>query len=220
MRSWLISSLVERADERAVAQHDDAVGALLDLVQAVRDEDDDDAVGLQLGDHLEQLVGLGERQARGRLVHDDEARVERQRLGDLDHLLLRQRQVGDRRVRPRNRRRGACSSGVTLASQRARVDQPQRPAAQRLAADEDVGGDVEIVEQVEFLVDEGDAGAHRAGDRERRHARRRRCGSCRGRARRRRPGSSSASTCRRRSRRRGRCTSPGRRRRLTAGRAP
>ncbi len=35
------------------------------------------------------------------------------------------------------------------------------PPATRLAADEDVGGDVEIVEQVEFLVDEGDAGRHR-----------------------------------------------------------
>ena len=32
----------------------------------------------------------------------------------------------------------------------------------RLAADEDVGRDVEIVEQVQFLVDEGDAGRHRA----------------------------------------------------------
>ena len=36
----------------------------------------------------------------------------------------------------------------------------------RLAADIDVGGDVEIVEEVEFLVDEGDAGLHRAADAE------------------------------------------------------
>ena len=42
----------ELADHRAVAQHDDAVGAALDLVQAVRDEDDADAVGLELGDDL------------------------------------------------------------------------------------------------------------------------------------------------------------------------
>ena len=46
----------------------------------------------------QQPLGLGERQARGRLVHDDEARVERQRLGDLDHLALGERQLGDRRV--------------------------------------------------------------------------------------------------------------------------
>ena len=35
----------------------------------------------------------------------------------------------------------------------------QEPGRARLAADEDVGGDVEIVEEIEFLVDEGDAGA-------------------------------------------------------------
>ena len=32
---------------------------------------------------------------------------------------------------------------------------------QRLAADEDVGRDIEILEQIEFLMDEGDAGADR-----------------------------------------------------------
>ena len=45
------------------------------LVQAVRDEDDGDALRLEAGDDLEQLVGLGDRQARGRLVEDDEARA-------------------------------------------------------------------------------------------------------------------------------------------------
>ena len=50
---------------------------------------------LQVGDDLEQPFGLGERQARGRLVHDDDARVERERLGDLHHLLLGDRQVLD-----------------------------------------------------------------------------------------------------------------------------
>ena len=82
----------------AVAQHHDAVGAALDLVQPVRDEDDADAVGLEVGDDLEQPLGLRQRQARGRLVHDDQPRFERQRLGDLDQLPLGERQVGDRRV--------------------------------------------------------------------------------------------------------------------------
>ena len=45
--SWLISRFCKRAGKHAVAQHDDAVGDALDLVQAVRDEDDADAVGLQ-----------------------------------------------------------------------------------------------------------------------------------------------------------------------------
>ena len=38
---------IELADHAAVAQHDDAVRTALDLAQAVRDEDDADAVGLQ-----------------------------------------------------------------------------------------------------------------------------------------------------------------------------
>ena len=53
-------------------------------------------------------------------------------------------------------RRDAC------AMQRRLVDQLQRSAPARLAADEDVGGDVEVLEQVELLVDEGDAGLRRA----------------------------------------------------------
>ena len=54
---------IELADHAAVAQHDDPVGAALDLVQAVRDEDDADAALLQPGDDAHQPLGLGERQA-------------------------------------------------------------------------------------------------------------------------------------------------------------
>ena len=58
----------ECAHQIAVAQNDDAVGGLDHLVQPVRDEDDRDAVGLETGDHLEQLFGFGDRQAGRRLV--------------------------------------------------------------------------------------------------------------------------------------------------------
>ena len=103
-----------------------------------------------------------ERQARGRLVHDDQPGLERQRLGDLDQLPLASDSAADRRVGGEidaELLRGAARTGACSV---AAVDQPQRPAVQRLAADEDVGGDVEIVEQVELLVDEGDAGRDRA----------------------------------------------------------
>ena len=59
------------------------------------------------------------------------------------------------------------SSGVTLGLERRAVDQLQRPAEDRLAPDHDVGRDVEIVEEIELLVHEGDARRHGAGDRER-----------------------------------------------------
>ena len=83
-------------------------------------------------------VGLGGGEARGRLVHDDDARVERQRLGDLDELALGERQVGDRRVGlevdakpPQQRRhvapRSPCGRRASAARRR------------RLAPDEHIG---------------------------------------------------------------------------------
>ena len=51
---------------------------------------------LQVADDAEELVDLGPAQRRGRLVHDDQPRLHRQRAGDLDHLLLGDRQVADR----------------------------------------------------------------------------------------------------------------------------
>ncbi len=54
--------------------------------------------------------------------------------------------------------------GCTWRMERRPVDQPQPAAAQRLAPDEDIGGHVQIVEQVQFLMHEGDAAAHGIGD--------------------------------------------------------
>ncbi|BAB51502.1 mll4969 [Mesorhizobium japonicum MAFF 303099] len=156
-------ALAQRAGQHAVAQHDDAVGDTLDLVQAVRNEDDADAVGLQRLDDVEQFVGLGERQAGCRLVEDDQPCLDRQRLGDLDHLLLRQRQGSDLRIGGEIGADALQERRHHLAQLRA-VDEFQRPGAQRLAAEEDVGGDVEIFEQIEFLVDEGDARTQAAFD--------------------------------------------------------
>ncbi|KUM26475.1 hypothetical protein AU467_21295 [Mesorhizobium loti] len=67
-------ALGQRAGKHAVAQHNDAVGDALDLMQAVRDEDDADAFRPQPLDHVEQLFGLGDRQAGGRLVEDHQPR--------------------------------------------------------------------------------------------------------------------------------------------------
>ena len=68
---------IERTDHAAVAQHHDAVGAASHLVQPVGDEDDPDPVSLEPGDDIHESVGLGERQARGRLIHDDQTGIER-----------------------------------------------------------------------------------------------------------------------------------------------
>ncbi len=111
--------------------------------------------GLEPADQrVEQLdLVIGER--GGGLVHDQDAGVERERLDDLDHLLLRDAQLADPVGRPhRLRADGGEQLGRALAHRPA-VDQP---AAQRLAAEEHVLGDRALGQQVELLVDDADAG--------------------------------------------------------------
>jgi len=50
--------------------------------------DDADSLIAQLADSAKQLVDLRLGQRRGRLIHDQHLGVERERLGDLHHLLL------------------------------------------------------------------------------------------------------------------------------------
>ena len=61
------------ADERAVAQHGDAVGDLVDLVEEVGDEEDGDAAVAQVADDAEELLDLAAVEAGGRLVEHEHA---------------------------------------------------------------------------------------------------------------------------------------------------
>ena len=63
MRSCSISAFCSVPDHRAVAKRNDTIGALLDFVKTMGDEDDADAARLQFRNDLEQTVGLGQRQA-------------------------------------------------------------------------------------------------------------------------------------------------------------
>ena len=69
--------------------------------------DDRDAFACELAHDLEQRVALRGRQRRGRLVHDEDACIERQCPGDLDELLLADAQAGNPGVR-RDRYAEAC----------------------------------------------------------------------------------------------------------------
>ena len=89
---------VEGRDHLAAPHHRDAVGEAHDLAQLVGDEDDRLVLALQHPQHLEELVGLGGRQHRGRLVEHQDFRAAHQRLQDLDPLLQPDRQVADDRV--------------------------------------------------------------------------------------------------------------------------
>ena len=111
----------------------------------------------QVGDHAEEPRDLGVRQRRGRLVHDHDRGVERQRLGDLDHLLVADPQVADpgpRRDRPRPGGRTAVASGLHRA-----VVEPAEPAAAVFSRPRKMlSATVSCGNQVQLLVDDPDAG--------------------------------------------------------------
>ena len=90
----------------------------------------------------------------GRLVHDDDRRIVAKRAGDLDHVLLRDRQLLQRCV--------GVEIGLDALEERASLacaSRSSRPGARaRHMAHEDVLGDAELVEHHRFLVDGGDAG--------------------------------------------------------------
>ena len=77
----------------AVAQHGVAIAKAKNLVQPMRDKDDRQAFGLQRPHDAGEIGDFGFAQSRGRLVHDDEPRLHGKCAGDLDELLLGDREV-------------------------------------------------------------------------------------------------------------------------------
>ena len=70
---------------------------------------------LQLADDGEELFDLVRRQGGGRLIHDQDAGLERQRAGDLDGLLLGDRQVAAQSVADRSATPSRGEQGARLA---------------------------------------------------------------------------------------------------------
>ena len=106
---------------------------------------------LELLDLTEQPLHLVGGQRRGRLVHDQHAHVLRHRLGDLDRLLLadRQRARGCRRIE------GDVEPGEDLGGV-ALHPAPVDDSTTITMSDEDVLGDGEVGEDERFLVDRDD----------------------------------------------------------------
>ena len=145
--------------DRAVAHDGDGVADREDLLEAVRDEQHRGALLAQRAHDAEQPLDLGAGERGGRLVHDQHARVEAQRLGDLDDLLVGDREAADRAARGRaGRRAGRAAPGprVCIARRSIRLQR-----AERVVAHDDVLRDAEVGEQRRLLVDHGDAGVAR-----------------------------------------------------------
>jgi hypothetical protein len=117
-------------DVPAIAKDRDVVGDLEDLVHLVGDVNDRDALVLERADDLEQMGNFALGNGRGRLVHDDQAGIVGNGLGDLDHLRVGDAQIAhhgvgvDVDLQPLQQRFGVGDHLLL-------VDQPKRPSGSR-----------------------------------------------------------------------------------------
>jgi hypothetical protein len=139
---------------RPVFQHRDAVRDLENLFEPVRDVDNADTGLPQLRDDTKQRARLGFCQRRGRLVEDEQLRVQRERLGNLDHLLLGGRKILQQRGRL-DRESDARQQRAGLRVEFRAVN--PAPPTHGLARGEDVFGDAERAEETALLKNDGDA---------------------------------------------------------------
>ena len=148
--------------ERAVAQHRVGVAELKDLGHLVRDEDERGALVAQGPHDLEEVLDLGGIERRGGLVQDEQLGVEEERAADLQQLLLALLEVVLLALLEVGDERGGVDVHSQALKEVARlgdhgplVEREER--AHLLLAQEDVLVGQKVVEEVELLVDEGDA---------------------------------------------------------------
>ncbi len=85
-----------RDDEAAIPQHRGRVADVEDLIQAVTDEQHGHVPVTRLPHDREQALDLVRGQGRRRLIQDEDACLYRERLGDLDELLVGHRQAANK----------------------------------------------------------------------------------------------------------------------------
>ena len=140
-------------DVPAIAQHGDGVAQAEDFLHAMRDVEDGDAALLELGDELEEMFALGNRQRAGRLIHDDDAGVHADSGGDLHELLLAGAQLADGPIHVEvgfnfaEHGAGAGAHGTAI----------QPAGARRQGAEAQVFGDGEVGTERQFLMHHCDA---------------------------------------------------------------
>ena len=128
----VVSVGLTRPDVVAVADHRDPVGDPPELVHPVRDVDDAGVRPHEPADQVVQDLDLGVVERGRRLVHDQQLRVVGQRLADLDHLLLGDREIADELL-GLQRQMEALDQLARLRVQRALVEEepPSRAARAR-----------------------------------------------------------------------------------------
>ncbi len=144
--------IVALGDDSAMTHDSDARRNLDDFAELVRDEDDRHAARGHGAQRPEKPIGLARGQRRGRFIEDQDAGAAHQRLGDLDPLLLADRQIGDHSVRVEVDVEVAPDGGKALDHRLSR-QATVRPGA----ADQQVLGDRVALHEFEMLVDHADA---------------------------------------------------------------
>ena len=149
----------------AVAENDDAPANGLAFVEFVRDEQHGDALLAQAIDDADQVANFAARQCGGRLIHDDQVRVDGNGAGDRHHLARRDGQGVDALLHERLRGR------QTNCGERARgglrqdgaIQTPEEAAARlnELLGQGDVFRHVQVGQQRKILIDGFDAGGQR-----------------------------------------------------------
>jgi hypothetical protein len=97
-----------------------------------------------------------EGQTRGWLIHDENARTSRDGSDDLDQLLLCQAELAQRSAAG-NVESEAAQELVGFAVHAGAIDDSKPSKLGGLSAKKDVGGNIEIVEDAQFLVNELDS---------------------------------------------------------------
>src|SRR5215831_10823450 len=143
-------------DQPPVAQDRDAVGDAEDFVHPVRDVDQAESALGEPTEQFEEQFDLMRFERRRGLVQDEQLRLDRQRLRDLDDLAFGQAEVFDRRV-GRYLQLELIEQFLRSRVQLAPIDQAERAEAPRLAPDEDVFGDRQVRREAQFLMHEADA---------------------------------------------------------------
>ncbi len=143
-----------------VGQHGDAVADAPDLVEAVRDVDDADALGSEPANDVEERLDLALVEDRRRLVHDQQPHVAGQRAGDRHDLLRRGPQLPDLRA---HRDRVVAEPGEQSRRFPVHLVEVEQWPAARLVRQEDALGDAQVRDEVELLVDRRDAALERSG---------------------------------------------------------
>ena len=141
------------ARDLPVAHDRDAIGDARHFFEPVRDVDDADAARGDLAHDGEQPLDFGGGERRRRLVHDEDLRGVGQRLGDGDDLPASDRKLAHRLVDADV----LADDAEPLDRFRAHRRAVEHAPAGQLAAEEQIGGDVEARHEVELLEDRRDA---------------------------------------------------------------